>query len=239
MRCSRHERAVWLLLASLAGWSACGGSNRKEPKMPPSPSPEIVAEVERLTADAARDLAGMVPSDTAHALVTEILASSLPDAVDHPNPRRLIQMVHDEMAARLVGVQAADRPALLRRMLVESVMYEMRIKTLELAVARYLRDHPSAPEKARAWINPSIQRTMALPMPDFLAEIDRRRAVLESWKEQAQREYPDLWEQHRIDWLDSGWDLSAARAGRFTAAHGSLVGFLHDAGERPDVMDIH
>ena len=104
---------------------------------------------------------------------------------------------------------------------------ELLPASLSLAVARYLKDHPDAVEKAGAWLDDEAREWMARPVDAIRAEATRGLEALEEG------------EMDRVELLQAQLNFQSARSGSFATASGSLVDFLTDMGEEVDVLDEH
>lgn len=110
---------------------------------------------------------------------------------------------------------------------------------LALAIARYLHDHPDAPEAARTWLEgdqTALVELDALSIAESASEnLDRLDVLTADVLEHG----GNLVEEMRVQLAHSRLDLQSARSGSFETAVGSLRDFLVDAGAAPRDLDIH
>ena len=188
-------------------------------------------------------LAGSVPpSDRAEAhtlLLTEILPHELSGLPHHPKPRRLAETVYDDVADALRASGEGDRVQVLRARAVAAVVREQEVAALALAIARYLLEHPASPPAAARWVDPLIDAKRALGVEGIKAEASRRLSELDTWEQQSQAVFPDVYRAHRRGAQHARLALQSARSGSFATASGSLHDFLVDAGEPVQQLDFH
>jgi hypothetical protein len=109
---------------------------------------------------------------------------------------------------------------------------------LALAVARYLRDHPEAADRASNWLNSEVETWRGVSSADIEAEATARLDELERWRE-AVKSQSEAWEADRVTYVHAKLTLQSARSGSFETAAGSLLDFLRDVGANAEELDIH
>ncbi|SRR5712691_4727620 len=110
--------------------------------------------------------------------------------------------------------------------------------SLALAIARYLKEHPDAKERAGSWVRPDVEEWLDKPVEEIAAEASRRHEALDRWSERAKADAPDLWETRRVDFLHARKNLDSAESGNFQSGAGSLYDFLSDVGEQVQSYDV-
>jgi len=110
---------------------------------------------------------------------------------------------------------------------------------LNLAIARYLIDHPEASERAGDWVDPPVEAWEARPIGDLGAEATRLLDELESWKNKAEADAPDLWSRERQAYTIAKMTLQSARSGAFGSSSGPLHDFLRQVGAGSQRLDFH
>lgn len=84
--------------------------------------------------------------DRAAAILREqVLPWRLRSLATHPNPRRLAELVYQDVTERLRSVSSASRLDALSTLACETTADRLVNEGTGLAVARYLADHPRAP----------------------------------------------------------------------------------------------
>ena len=116
---------------------------------------------------------------------------------------------------------------------------ELLPASVSLAVARYLKDHPDAVQKAGAWLDDEAGEWMARPVDEIGAEATEGLKALEEWAEEVRADAPEQWEEGRVDYLQAQLNFQSARSGSFATSAGSLTDFLVDMGEDVEVLDEH
>jgi hypothetical protein len=112
-------------------------------------------------------------------------------------------------------------------------------ESLALAIARYLHDHPDAPDAARTWLEGDQTALVDLDSPSIFAAASEGLERLEVLKTDVLAYGGDLAEELRVELAHSQLGLQSARSGSFETAVGSLRDFLIDAGATPRDFDIH
>lgn len=118
-------------------------------------------------------------------------------------------------------------------------MREQSSSAVSLAIARYAREHPEALEAAEAWGDPAIAKFLKLSVAEISAEASRRLDQLERWEQRAKQDFPDVWEQDRVNVVQTELSLRSAKTGHFGTAMGGLHDFLRDVGAPAQELDIH
>lgn len=166
----------------------------------------------------------------ARLLAREILPLELAGVAHHPRPRRLQEVVCEQLVAELAPQPPDRRLAILRNLLLLARLGDHGRNALALAIARYLHDHPEARPAAGAWLRPSVAAWVAAPPAEVAAEVARRTADLQALDERLRRESPDLHSTYALELLHADLDLRAAATGSFGQAAGSLADFLREVG---------
>lgn len=110
---------------------------------------------------------------------------------------------------------------------------------LVLAVARYLHDHPDAPDAASAWLDGADRDLRDLATEDLASTATERLDLLDALRAEVDSHGGSLAEELRVDLAHARLHLQSARSGSFDTAVGPLRDFLADAGEAPQDLDIH
>lgn len=188
-------------------------------------------------------LASAVPEgdrDEARALLGErILPGALSGLADHPRPRRLAEVVYEDLAERLGEVAPAQRLDSLREAADVAEIRGLSSRAQSLAVARYLSDDPNAVPRAGIWLDGEADRWRQCPAEEIAAEASRLLDQLEAWEEHMSEERPQVYETRRMDALNAKLALQSARSGSFATAAGPLSDFLADVGTPGERLDIH
>ena len=184
----------------------------------------------------AERLASLVPGDTAYGVLAErILPAALSGLADHPRPRRLAEVVYEDLGARLA---ASDDPATeVERMAVEADIRSLAAHAQSLAVARYVSDDPNAASRAGAFLDADAEQWRGRGDEAIATEAEATREALEAWAERAREE--DVFEAHRIDYVHAKLALGSASTGAFGTAAGPLYDFLQLVGTARERLDIH
>jgi hypothetical protein len=112
-------------------------------------------------------------------------------------------------------------------------------EALALAIARYLHDHPDAPEAARAWLEGDEAALAELDSTSIMGTASEALDGLDVLTADVLVRGGDLAEELRVQLAHARLDLQSARSGSFETAVGSLRDFLVDAGATPQDFDIH
>lgn len=207
--------------------------------VPPLPAGEAVPSVEEL----ADHLSSAVPDgdrEEARALLAErILPPALEGLAEHPKPRRLAEVVYEDVAERLAAAPPEERLVALHEAADVAEIRELSSRALSLAVARYLSDDPNAVPRAGTWLDGEADRWRQRDTDEIAAEATRLLDRLESWQERIAEERPELSETRRIDYLNAKLALQSARSGSFVTAAGPLNDFLKSVGTPAERLDIH
>jgi hypothetical protein len=207
--------------------------------VPPMPEGDAVPSEEEL----AERLASAFPDgdrEEARALLAErILPAGLGGLADHPKPRRLAEVVYEDLAERLAAAAPEERLDALHEAADVAEIREFSSRALSLAVARYLSDDPNAVPRAGMWLDSNADLWRRRPADEIAAEATRLLDLLESWQERISEERPELFETRRIDYLNAKLTLQSARSGSFATGAGSLNDFLAAVGTPGERLDIH
>ncbi len=207
--------------------------------VPPLPAGEVVPSFQEL----AERLASAVPDgdrETARSLLAErILPSALGGLAEHPRPRRLTEVVYEDLGERLAAAAPDERLDILHEAAEVSEIRALAASALGLAVARYLNEDPNAVPRAGVWLDAEADRWRQRPRDDIAAEAERRLVELEAWKERVQEQRPALYETRRMDAVNATLALQSARSGSFGTASGPLLDFLSEVGTPGQRLDIH
>jgi hypothetical protein len=204
------------------------------PALPGGDEPPSVAAL-------AERLASLVPAggrDEAHtALAERILPAALAGLPDHPRPRRLAEVVYEDLGERLQG---SDDPASeVELMADEAEIRALAAHAQSLAVARYLSDDPNAAARAGAFLDADAEQWRSRGAAAIAADAASTLEALEAWAEHARAEHPDLFETRRLDYVHAKLALGSAATGAFGTAAGPLYDFLQLMGTARDRLDIH
>jgi hypothetical protein len=186
-------------------------------------------------------LASLVPSEdreSARALLAQrVLPSALSGLADHPRPRRLAEVVYEDIGERLLN--AEDRFTEVEIVADESEIRSLAARAQALAVARYLSDDPNAVGRAGPFLDAEVEEWRGRGADAIAQEASEALDALEEWAERVQDERPELFETRRTDYLHAKLALGSARTGSFGTAAGSLYDFLQRMGTARDRLDIH
>ncbi len=186
-------------------------------------------------------LASLVPSEdreSARALLAQrVLPSALSGLADHPRPRRLAEVVYEDIGERLLN--AEDRFTEVEIVADESEIRSLAARAQALAVARYLSDDPNAVSRAGPFLDAEVEEWRGRGADAIAQEASEALDALEEWAERVQDERPELFETRRTDYLHAKLALGSARTGSFGTAAGSLYDFLQRMGTARDRLDIH
>jgi hypothetical protein len=172
-------------------------------------------------------------------LLERILPSRLSGIAEHPKPRRLAEVVYEDIADELREADDRAPLAVLRAAALRAEVEASAADSLSLAIARYLIDHPEATSTAADWKTTTVERWMGKPLKDLQDEATKRLSRLDELEQQIKSENPDLWEPLRIEFVHTKLNLQSARSGSFHTASGSLYDFLSALGAAVDNFDIH
>ena len=207
--------------------------------VPPLPEGDAVPSKEEL----ADRLASALPDgerEEARALLKErILPGALGGLADHPRPRRLTEVVYEDLAERLGAAAPDERLDALREAADVAEIRGVTSRALSLAVARYLSDDPNAARRAGQWLDGEAEYWRQRPAREIAAEATHVLDQLESWKERVSEERPQLYETRRMDYTNALLALQSARSGSFRTTSGALHDFLKDVGTPGERLDIH
>jgi hypothetical protein len=187
----------------------------------------------------AERLASLVSNhEEARTLLAErILPAALSGLADHPRPRKLAEVVYEDLGDRIAN--AEDRPAEVEQMAEEADIRTLAARAQSLAVARYLSDDPNAVGRADAFLDAEAEQWRTRGDDAIAQEAETTLAALERWAERAKDENPELFEIRRTDYLHAKLALGSAKTGSFGTAAGPLYDFLELMGTAQDRLDIH
>lgn len=242
-----------LVVAGVAGLGGCPRSDRRPDPTgapPPTKANPVSLEIPPLppgdavpaAADLARLLAGGVPAPQRAAAIAlleqRILPWDLRSRSTHPFPRRLTELVYAGLADPLRAVAADARLAALEELACDRSAGRLLEDAVAHAVARYVRDRkPPTRPGLDGYLAPA-QPLLALTSAQALAAIDATAAAWDGWDTEASR-FPRCAAAHRLDRLHARAALGNARTGSFASAAGPLHAFLVQAGESPQLVDVH
>jgi hypothetical protein len=189
----------------------------------------------------AHRLASLIPvadREPARALLAEqVLPSALSGLAEHPRPRRLAEVVYEDIGERLLN--AEDRFAEVEAVADESEIRLLAARAQSLAVARYLSDDPNAVGRAGPFLDAEADAWRSRGADAIAQQASEALDALERWAERVRDERPDLFETRRLDYLHAQLALGSARTGSFGTAAGPLYDFLERMGTARDRLDIH
>ena len=207
--------------------------------VPPMPAGDAVPSFEEL----ADRLASALPDgdrDEGRALLAEsILPAALSGLADHPKPRRLAEVVYEDLAERLAAAAPEERLDALGEAADVAEIRLLSSRAQSLAVARYLSDDPNAVPRAGIWLDGDADHWRQRPVEEIAAEATRLLDQLESWRERIGEERPQLAETRHMEYMNAKLALQSARSGSFGTAAGPLHDFLSDVGTPGERLDIH
>lgn len=172
-------------------------------------------------------------------LLERILPSKLSELAEHPKPRRLVEIVYEDLADELREADEGVRLAVIRAAALSAEADALAADSLSLAIARYLKDHPEAAHAAAGWKTATVQRWMEKPLYELQDAATKRLARLEELEVQIKSEHLGIWESLRLAFLHARLNLQSSRSGSFGTASGSLYSFLFALGVPVDNFDIH
>ena len=207
--------------------------------VPPMPAGDSVPSIEELADRLSSALLEGDRDEARRLLAERILPAALSGLADHPKPRRLAEVVYEDVAERLAAAPPEERLDALHEAADVAEIRELSSRALSLAVARYLSDDPNAVPRAGTWLDGEADRWRQRDAEDIAAEATRLLDRLESWQERIAEERPELSETRRIDYLNAKLALQSARSGSFATAAGPLNDFLKSVGTPAERLDIH
>jgi hypothetical protein len=188
-------------------------------------------------------LASLVPAedreDARAMLADRILPSALAGMSEHPRPRRLVEVVYEDVGERLTRVEPEDRLAEVESVADEAEIRALAARAQALAVARYLSDDPNAVDRAGPFLDAEAETWRGRGADAIAEEASTTLDALEDWAERAREERPELFETRRTDYVHAKLALGSARTGSFGTAAGPLYDFLELMGTARDRLDIH
>jgi len=164
----------------------------------------------------------------------QILPWRLRSLATHPRPRRLAEVVYEDVTERLRAVPAAGRLVALEAVAFETAAERQVGEATSLAVARYLIDHPKACG-GEPW-RTDAARWLSLTAAQREAEAGVRRTELDALVTAAP---PACSRAIRQKVIHARMALGSARSGSFATAAGMLLDFLRSVGEQPQELDVH
>ena len=189
-------------------------------------------------ADRLASLVGAEDRESARALLADrVLPSALSGLADHPRPRRVAEVVYEDIGERLLN--AEDRFTEVEVVADESEIRSLAARAQSLAVARYLSDDPNAVDRAGPFLDAEVEQWRGRGADAIAQEASEALDALEEWAERMQDERPELFETRRTDYLHAKLALASARTGSFGTAAGALYDFLQRMGTARDRLDIH
>ena len=177
-------------------------------------------------------------SDAQRARATELLGQIVPwqlrGAATFPKPRRLAEVVYENLVGELRPLAADRRVGALETIACRTTGETLLGDGMGLAISRWRLDHPGKPVPAPwdAMSAPWVGRTAA----QLGAEADTRLAEVEQL---TRGKTGDCREAMRLSLLHARMALGSAKTGSFATAAGSMVDFLRAVGESPRILDVH
>jgi hypothetical protein len=207
-------------------------------RVPPPPRGEHLLQIPALGNALVQGLREGDRAEALSLLVDRILPVYLQGLSDHPNPRQLARLAYEGMSKTIEGASVDGRLTVIRAAGQHAELRDHVMTSLQLAIARYLKDHPDLVAQASAWVDPTIEHWAARPVSEIAGEATRRLDRLEAWRERTRAQYPDVWETDRTEYLEAKLALQSARSGSFDTAMGSLREFLRSVGAQPMALNI-
>ncbi|MGD8805582.1 MAG: hypothetical protein PVH65_07010 [Chloroflexota bacterium] len=171
-------------------------------------------------------------------LADEILAAQLGRQADDPAPKRLAELVYEDLIELLEDVPPEERLQALKAEAQVLFVEEQLGAALTLGIARYIQENPEARAAAGEWLDEEVEAWIARPTTDIKEEATSRLDALETWETRAKDRYPEAWESDRLTYVHAKLTLQGARSGSFDTATGSFRDFLLDVGAAPDDLAI-
>jgi hypothetical protein len=188
-------------------------------------------------------LASLIPAgdrEQARTLLADrVLPSALAGLSEHPRPRRLAEVVYEDLGERLVSAEPQNRLAEVELVTDEAEIRSLAARAQSLAVARYLSDDPNAVGRAGPFLDADAEAWRARGADAIAQDASATLDALEEWAERVREEHPDVFETRRTDYLHAKLALGSARTGSFGTAAGPLYDFLELMGTARDRLDIH
>jgi hypothetical protein len=208
-------------------------------ELPELPGGDEPPSVDAL-ADRLASLVGKEDHEAARTLLADrILPSALSGLSEHPRPRRLAEVVYEDLGERLTNAEPDDRMAEVERLADEAEIRSLAARAQALAVARYLSDDPNAVDRAGPFLDAEAEAWRERGAEAIAEEASSTLDALEEWAEHTREEHPELFETRRTDYLHAKLALGSARTGTFGTAAGPLYDFLDLMGTARDRLDIH
>ncbi|MEA2758069.1 MAG: hypothetical protein QOH65_682 [Methylobacteriaceae bacterium] len=208
-------------------------------QIPPLPPGERPPALEKMAGLLSRSLPESQRAEGHALLLEQILPSRLNGLAEHPKPRRLTEVVYEDLANELRVAEQEARLAVLRAAALRAEADALAADALSLAIARYLADHPEAADAAADWKTAAVERWREKPLKELQDAATKRLALLDELEARIESEHPGLWEPLRLAFLHSKMNLQSARSGSFGTASGSLYSFLSALGVAVDNFDFH
>lgn len=167
-------------------------------------------------------------------LLGQILPWQLRGIATFPRPRRLAEVVYENLIDQLRPIEADKRVDALETIACRTTGELLLGDGMGLAIARWRLDHPGkavpAPwdDMSARWVGRTAAQ-LGTEADTRLAEVDRL----------ARDRTGDCREAMRPSLLHARMALGSARTGSFATAAGSMVDFLRAVGESPQILDVH
>jgi hypothetical protein len=208
-------------------------------ELPPLPDGDEPPPVDAL-ADRLASLLPAAEREQARALLADrILPGALAGLSEHPRPRRLAEVVYEDLGERLASADPGDRMEEVELVADEAEIRSLAARAQALAVARYLSDDPNAVGRAGPFLDADADAWRERGSDAIANEASETLDALEAWAERVREERPELFETRRTDYLHAKLALGSARTGSFGTAAGPLYDFLQRMGTARDRLDIH
>lgn len=170
-------------------------------------------------------------SEAGAILVDNILSLKLAGMAYHPRPERLVAVVYKELARVISAKPPNMRLPTLRLYAFEVYIQYMVREATNLAIARFMLDHPDADDKGiDAWLVPQVQELRSLPVADIADMAARSLEGLQQWRASMVESYPTEWPKVRASHHLVLTALESAMSGRFERSAGQLHQFLCEVG---------
>jgi hypothetical protein len=176
---------------------------------------------------------------TQHARATALVSGQivpwqLRGIASFPRPRRLAEVVYENLVAELRPVAVDQRIAALETIACRVTGEKLLGEAMGLAITRWRLDHPGtavpAPwdEVSGPWAGHSAAQ--------LRAEAEARLTEIERL---TRDRTGDCREAMRLSLFHARLALGSTKTGSFDTAAGSMVDFLHAVGGSPQTLDVH
>lgn len=200
----------------------------------PLPPPPDVPAVAQIAVAVAAGVPALERPRATDLLSKQIVPWQLRGLATFPQPRRLAEVVYEELVDELRPVPEDRRLATIETIACRVTGERILGDAMGLAIRRWSLDHGGRPPPT-PWIDlaaPWAGKDLAA----LALESDRRRVEIDQL---AASTTGDCRETLRLSLMHARLALGAATTGSFTTAVGAMVDFLHAVGEAPQVLDVH